>query len=441
MNLYDYQQAFGAADRTSRPMRKAVKDWFGLYYQQQPEQGSDPCQRVAYTVVNKLMKTVFSEYRVSSDHPFVRQVIDRLNEVKKEALQLALVGGECYIKPLPTRDGFRFTVMPRDNALIFARDARGEILDMGTVEKSTLGKFYYTLLERRTVDEKGYLTITNRLYRSYTDTQLGQEVALIEHPLYAELPQRYTYELPVGSVGLVRMRTPMVNCVDGSAEGVSVYAAAVGLIRNIDRNEALLSGEFERGQSRIVVSKDLLDSEQKLGHNLFVGLDDDPEHLGLTVFAPQLREQSFLARKQEYLRNVETVIGLQRGMLSDANMQDRTATEITASEAEHNLTVIHFQQMWQEALHKTVALCAVLGRLYGLPGAADSQVSVDWGNGVLYDEDKLWQTYREMVSDRLLRPEIALGWRFNLPVQTEEDLQAIRKKLMPSTGQPAVAGE
>ena len=131
------------------------------------------------------------------------------------------------------------------------------------------------------------------------------------------------------------------------------------------------------------------------------------------------------------MRNVETVIGLQRGMLSDANMAERTATEITASEAEHNLTVIQFQQMWQEALRKAVALCACLGRLYAMPGAAEAAVSIDWGNGVLYDEDKLWQTYREMVRDGLLRPEIALGWRFDLPVQTEEDLQSIRAKLMP----------
>ena len=52
MDLYHYQQAFGAADKTSRPMRKAIKDWFGLYYQQQPDNGTDPCQRIAYTVVN-----------------------------------------------------------------------------------------------------------------------------------------------------------------------------------------------------------------------------------------------------------------------------------------------------------------------------------------------------------------------------------------------------
>jgi A118 family predicted phage portal protein len=268
-----------------------------------------------------------------------------------------------------------------------------------------------------------------RLYRSYNPEVLGNPVSLASHPDYRALPEQYTFEIPVGSVGLVQLKTPMLNCVDGSADGVSVYAAAAGLIHNIDRNEFQLSGEFERGQSRVFASGDLL-RDGALSDHLFVGLDDDPEHVGLTVFSPQLREQSFLARKQEYLRNVESVIGLKRGMLSDANVDQRTATEIPASEAEHNLTVMDFQNMWQKALIQAVGLCAVLGRLYRINGAGEGSVSVDWGNGVLYDEDKLWQDYKDMAQKGLIRPEIALGWRFGMPTDTEEDLAAIRGKYM-----------
>lgn len=56
---------------------------------------------------------------------------------------------------------------------------------------------------------------------------------------------------------------------------------------------------------------------RKFSDNVFVGLDDDIENVGVTIFSPALREQSFLARKQEYLRNVENVIGLKRGLLSE----------------------------------------------------------------------------------------------------------------------------
>ena len=429
MSIYEYQQAFGAADKTSGAMRRAVEDWFGLYYgKAAPEE--DSCQRIAYTVVNKLVKTVFSEYKVTAEDPLLRKTLDGMEKMKNEAVQLALIGGECYIKPCPEKAGFSFTLIPRDRVLIFGRDARGVPVDIGTAEKSVLGQHYYTLLERRKVDEKGFLTMENRLFRSYDPDQLGQPVSLGEHPMYRGLWERYTYEKPVGSVGLVRMKTPMLNCVDGSADGVSVYAAAAGLIRNIDRNEFQLSGEFSRGESRIIASKDLLGKEGLTDH-LFLGLDDDPEAVGITVFSPQLREQSFLARKQEYLRNVESVIGLKRGLLSEVNAEQRTATEVSSSQGEHNLTVMDFQQMWELALREGVRLTKALGTLYGLETAEDVRFTVDWGNGVLYDEEKLWKDYMAMVAAGLLKPELALAWRFNLPADTEAERLAIRQRFMP----------
>lgn len=430
MSIYSYEEAFGDYDKTTTAMREAVQEWFSLYYGL-GSADEDTCQKLAYTVVNKLVKTMFGEYAVTAQEPVVGQIVDRLNAHKKEAVQLALVGGECFIKPWVDEQGVAFTLIPRSNVLVFARNTAGEPVDIGMVEKTTRGKYYYTLLERRTVDENGFLTISYRLYRSLNSQTLGSLVSLHSLPEYALLAEDYRYEKPVGSVGMVRMKTPMLNCIDGSNDGVAVFAAATGLIRNIDRNEALMNGEFERGQSRIIVSKDMLGQEGLQDH-LFVGLDEDPEQVGITIFAPELREQSFLERKQEYLRNMESIIGLRRGMLSDANMEKRTATEITSSHGDFHLTVIEFQDMWEQAVHKVVELCCKLAQLYGFTVPENLAVSVDWGNGVLYDEDKAWLEYKGMVDAGILKPEVALGWRFGMPANSEEDLAAIRQKYMPA---------
>ena len=238
----------------------------------------------------------------------------------------------------------------------------------------------------------------------------------------------YCFAKPIGSVGLAEMKMPILNCIDGSADGVAVYAAAEGLIRNIDHNEAQLNGEFTRGESRIIASRDLLDKELGLQEHLFIGLDEDPERVGLTIFSPNLREEAFLARKHEYLRNVESMLSLKRGMLSDSNMEDRTATEITASAAEFAMSVIEYQQMWQQAVEDTLALCEKLGKLYGFGKCAVGQVHFDWGNGTLYDEEKTWADYVQMVEMGMLKPEVALAWRFGME---NESHQTIRDKLMP----------
>ena len=429
MSIYDYEARFGAADKTTKAMKTAIEDWFDLYYLADSQTDRDPCQRIAYTVVNKLVKAIFSEYTATAGEEGYQHLVEELDRSRKQAVQLALVGGECYLKPCIHRESFRFTLIPRDNILIFGRDAHGEPNDVGTMEKVTFGKYFYTLLERRSLDEAGLLTIENKLFRSADGSSLGTQVSLSEVPDYAGLPESYRFEVPLGGVGLVRLKTPMLNCVDGSSDGVSIYAAVAGLIRNIDKNEAQMNGEFSRGESRVIVSADMLRDGQLQDH-LFVGLDEDPERVGMTVYSPSLRYDAYLARKQEYLRNVESMVGMRRGMLSDANMEERTATEITSSSGDFNLTVMELQSMWEMAQQETLRLCGDLAALYQLPLPQQMFATVDWGNSTLYDEDKVWEEYRQMVSMGLIAPEVALGWRFNLPATTEAERQVIRERFM-----------
>ena len=56
---------------------------------------------------------------------------------------------------------------------------------------------------------------------------------------------------------------------------------------------------------------------------------------------------------------------------------------------------------------------------------------MSWGNGVLYDADKDWADTLSMVEAGLLKPELALAQKYDLPSETPEDLAAIREKYMP----------
>ena len=441
---YGYEDAFGAGDCTSQEMKDAVAEWFELFYRKEPTKYEDPCQRIPYTVVNKIVKTAFGEYTFASENAFASGIMDALYDIHARAMHDALIGGLAYIKPFPLGDRFTFTSVSRANMLVFGKDIDGNPTDIGTAERTIAGKSYYTLLERRTIGQDGKLTIRNKLYRSDSRDTLGKRVPLSSIPRYETLLDEYTYPEPVG-LGMVPLRCPVPNCVDGGTDPVSVYAAAVGLIHNIDRNEAELSGEFERGKSRLVVSADMLQKRtvtdgggtvitRELKDEVFTGLDEDPDRMGITIFSPALREQSFLARKTEYLRNVESLIGLKRGLLSDVEAAEKTATEVTSSAGDYNLTIIDFQRMWENAVRDVLVLCGKLGRLYRMSGAvelSEDAATIDFGNGVLYDEGKTWTDYKAMVASGLLKPEIAVGWYFNMPTETPKDLEEVRARYMP----------
>ena len=434
----DIQSAFRAKDITSDAMRKAIGDWYDLYYLKERTEKEDPCQQIPFTIVRKLTKTTFSEYAATAKDDFTKDVLKALNKKKKSAMQKALIGGECLLKPVPTASGFRFGLVDRRNILVFGRDGDGQMTDIGTSEVTAKGQYYYTLLERRTVDANGYLTIRNSLYRSATSGTLGQQVGLQSLPEYAELPDEYTFTVIIGSIGLAALRSPVENCVDGSHDAVSVYAPAAGVIHNINENEAQMNGEFDRGESRIIVSSDMLKRDKSgrrtFADHVFTGLDEDSETIGINIFSPELREQSFLNRKQEYLRNVESIIGLKRGLLSEVEAADRTAKEITSSEGDYNLTIIDFQSMWEEAVREAARLCGIFGQLYHVPGAHEvdpESVAIDWGNGVLYDDEAAWADKKDQVARGLLKPEIAVGWRYGMPYETEAQRNKIREKYMP----------
>lgn len=439
--VYHFEQAYpGAKDCTSAAMRTAIEDWFRLYFDRDVTDEEDPCQRLPYTVVSKLSRTCFAEYEAaaSEKHPFVIGVLDSLESVRKKAMQLAMIGGEAWLKPVPSPTGFSFTVMRRDMVTVLGRNPAGEVTALGSAELTMENGKFYTLLERRSLDEAGRLVIENKLFCSWDGQSIGTQVGLTALPQYAVL-EPVAVVGDVGGIGLVGLKVPLENCVDGSADPVSVYAAATGLIHNINRNERQLSREFDHGESRVFASADLLDKRKNgrpvLPPGLFVGIDDDIANTGVTVFAPALRQESFLARKREYLRNVESLIGLKRGILGEVEAAQRTATEVTSSQGDYSLTIQDLQQMWESAVRRTVVLCGKLGKLYRVPGAFEPDperaVCIDWGNGVLYDKDKEWAETMQLVSAGMLKPEIALAWKYGLPWETASDLQKVREKYMP----------
>lgn len=432
------EQAFQAKDTTTAQMRKAIDEWFRLYFDTEPTEQEDPCQRIPFVVVNKITKAAFSEYSVSSDDEFAANCLKKLDLVRKKAMQFALIGGSCYIKPVPAVDGFDFVVVRRDCYLVLERDSAGNATSIGSAEFSSVGGDYYALLERRTVDANGWLAIETKLFRSADRSVLGIEVPLSTLAKYEELEPYIVFPERLFGLGLAQLKTPTVNCVDGSDDPVSLYAPAVQLIHNINRNEAQINGEFERGKSRLIVSGDMMkigpDGRKRLADDVFTALDDDPDSVGVTIFSPTLREQSFLARKTEYLRNVESQIGLKRGILSEVEAVDRTAKEITSSEGDYNLTIIDFQQAWEEAMRETLRICFVLGYMYKLTQHRDFDqdgLVVDWGDGVLYNREKVGQEMLEQVQAGILKPERYLAWYYELPCETEADMAKIRRDYMP----------
>lgn len=435
-NINNIFEAFNCRDVTSTEMKIAIEDCFNLYF------GSmntleDDCQRLPVVIVNKITKAMFSEYDVSckNEDDYISKSLEEIDAAKLKAMQYCLIGGECLLKPVPKAGKIEWMPIRRDCFVPLARDNRGNILSVGTAEFNSFDNHYYTLLEKRTV-KNNRLQIENKLFISEDRYTLGSEISLDTLAMYADLLP--ISELPIDNIGMVQLKTPLLNDVDGSCDGIAVFEPARRLIHNINLNEQQMKDEFELLQARIVVSSDMLktmpNGEKSLVDKLFTGLDDNPEDVGIMPFTPAFREQAYITRKNEYLRNIETLCGFKRGLLADINEYDKTATEITDSKGEYNLTIIDFQKVWDTAVRKAVELAGVIGKIYRITGAKEingAELAIDFGDGILYNRDKQWGEILTMVQMGLLKPELALAWYYEEPHKTKGDLNNIKKKYMP----------
>ena len=123
-----------------------------------------------------------------------------------------------------------------------------------------------------------------------------------------------------------------------------------------------------------------------------------------------------------------------------ALVEDKFVDSLRATAA--TMTIQELQAMWQNGAGQALELCAALGKVYGMPGLsfdAGKDLTMDWGDGVLFDRTRTWNEYMSMVTSGLLRPELALAWYFDLPHADAAQLAKIRKELMPQAAQAAPA--
>lgn len=438
-----YEEAFGAKDITSEQMTRTTKACFELYYDDIDNKDLDSAQRIPVVIVDSFEKTTFAEYDVSTDEDFDNEVmaktLESIENIRKEAFQFTLIGGEGFIKPILKKGQFVFVYIKRPNVYVFGRDEQGNVNDIGLIEKTSAEEsgrtYYYKLLERRTVDNEGYLEITYALYRADSDKELGTKVPLNRLGKYSNLREYISFPIPLDGLGLVPIKTPITNCVDGSKDGVPIYAPAIKEIQKLYKHEKRIDNEYELTEPHLVTSVDVQRRDEKgrlieIPKYITAAIDDNIKEVGMTLYNPAPNQTQLESRENQIKRNIEDLINMYRGFLSNVENMDRTATEVETSMAKAANTISALQGMWAPVITDTLSLCSKLAKLHNLPWPGkEPEITISWGNGILYDEEQEYNRLNGQVSQGNLRPEYLLEWLEIHPLD-EQRIEELRK-LMP----------
>lgn len=373
------------------------------------------CREFADSVLVE-METSISNERLNKAY---QKCIDGLNEHLQDGLGL----GSFIIKPIGAGLS-EFVTADKFIPISFGDD--GKPTDVGFLTVKRVGNSdYFTRFERHYL-LNGNLTIETKCYHSQSEADIGISCNLEEVEEWASINPG-----PVMYPGMNRMdfgyyRNPIKNEVDGSRCGVSIFDAATELISKADVQAARLDWEYESGERAIHVdSRALQKINGKIGmakfnKRLYRGLDieDGKDKELLKEYSPQMRDEAFARGLETYYRNIEFVVGLAYGDLSNVQYVEKTATEIKTAKARKYNRVTAIQENLRECLEDFAAALAFYNGLLN----SVYEFNCKFNDSILTDEE----TERKQDMQ-----DVAMGvmplWEYRMKWYNEDEATAKSK--------------
>lgn len=357
--------------------------------------------RIESGICREFADAVLVEMETSISNERLDKVYQRCIADLNENLQDGIGLGSLIIKPLGP-DGAEFVTA--DNFVPISFRGDGTPNDVGFLARKRIGENdYFTRFERHYLINGG-LAIETKCFHSQSESDIGIVCSLEEVPEWSNIDPG-----PVIYPGMTQMdfgyyRNPIKNKIDGSKCGVSIFDSARELICKADVQGARLDWEFESGERAIHVDSRALKKGQsggrfglgKLNKRLYRGLEleDGKDKELLKEYSPEMRDEAFKRGLEERKREIEFVVGLAYGDLSDVQTVEKTAAEVKASKARKYNRVTAIQGNLKTCLENFAAGLAFYNGLY----TSGYEFNCKFNDSILTDEETERQQDRQDVS-------------------------------------------
>lgn len=425
------QRAFGVEPETSATMEQNINLWYSMYINQPPWETKEIVPMgLPGAICRELARTALVEFTANITGS---KRADYLNEQFQAAswkflanLELGLAVGGIAFRPYLYGDRI---LVDATSATAFDPTKFGaDGTCIGGVFREIVkhdGK-YYVRLEYHNLSGTTY-TVQNKAYNSDSSGSVRDAVQLNVVPEWADIAEEITIQ-NVKSPLFAYFRAPKSNNIETDSKiGVSVYGgAAVDLIKRADEQWDLIRWEYKSGQRKILMDGNESTAamfDKRLFEIAPFSRSGDFYH----EFSPEFRDGPLYNGLQAILKQIETQVGISFGTISDPEDKEVTATAVRHSKERLYVTVDSIQKALAAAFDTLIYGMDVYATLYNLAPAGDYEVSYDWGDSVLYDEDA---KEKERTNDR---QDVAMGtfndWEYRAKWRHEDEETA--KRMLP----------
>ena len=410
----------------SKKMIDAINDWNNMLNgKAEWIDGPVKSLRIESGICREFADSVLVEMESSISNEKLNKAYQKCISDLNENLQDGIGLGSFILRPLGAESSELVTA---DKFIPISFGDDGKPVDVGFLTVKRVGNSdYFTRFERHYL-MNGSLTIETKCYHSQSENEIGLPCSLESVDEWAQInPGPITYP------GMYRMdfgyyRNPIPNHIDGSKCGVSIFNDARDRIQSADIQLARYDWEYDSGERAIHVDNRALKKDKssgrmgmaKFNQRLYRGLDieDGKDKDLLKEYSPEMRDEAFKRGLEEYKREIEFIVGLAYGDLSDVREVEKTATEIKVSKSRKYNRVTAIQENLKECLEDFVAGLAFYNGML----RSGYEFSCKFNDSILTDEETERQQDRQ---------DVAMGvmtlWEYRMKWYNEDEETAKSK--------------
>lgn len=407
------EREFGVSPAVSLTMEQHIGLWYAMMVNTPPWQNCDVkavglpaaiCREVARPTLVEFTANITGSKRAD----YLNENFQTAKENFNRALELGLALGGVALKPYIYGDKMLVDVTGAAGFQPTKFDPSGRCI--GGVFKDKPIKVngtYYVRLESHELNGTTY-TIKNKAYYSDSSGSVGADAQLTTIPEWADIEPEVTIENVEGPL-FTYFKPPIANTADSNSMcGMSIYgdAATVELIKQADEQWERLRWEYKSSERKVLMDGTSSTADM-FNKRLFEVGPFSPNGDFFQHIEPQIRDDAIYRGFQNTLRRVEFNIGLSYGDISDPQTIEKTATEIRSSKQRKYVLISSIQAALAHTFDSLIYAMDVYASLYGLAPAGDYEITYDWGDSILDDQetkDKEFSRDLQLTSAGVMNP-------------------------------------
>lgn len=190
------------------------------------------------------------------------------------------------------------------------------------------------------------------------------------------------------------IKSPIDNRRDDDSYGVPITYGCDKQIFKIKKTLEQIEREYDLKEVFVGADVNMFNGPNGLPKNGIYKKIDAGEDSFWEVFDPAYRDEPLFRKLKEQFALLEKMIGTSKGILTDLETSNATATEIKKMLKDSFDIVDDIRDNLEEGLEQFLYACDVLANYYGLSPQGEYELSTDWSYDLLEDPQ---QTYNQML--------------------------------------------